>query len=82
MAKQLKIKVKVDQNNPEWDFWWTDWHVTPEILMKMEHHQKINHFPGMFTLARKNMLAKNLMRMRKKSPDDYNFFPLTWTLPL
>lgn len=36
----------------------------------------------MFVLSRKNLLAKNLMRMRKKSPDDYNFFPLTWNIPL
>lgn len=35
----------------------------------------------MYTLARKNLLAKNLMRMRKKSPQDYDFFPLTWNLP-
>jgi tubulin polyglutamylase TTLL6/13 len=46
--------------------WWTDWAVPPEVLMKMEHHQKINHFPGMYTLSRKNLLAKNLMKMRKK----------------
>ena len=36
----------------------------------------------MFNLSRKNMLAKNLMRMRKKAPDDYQFFPPTWNLPL
>jgi len=47
----------------------------------MEHHQKINHFPGMYALSRKNLLAKNLMKMRKKSPEEYNYFPLTWTLP-
>ena len=55
--------------------------MTPDTLLKMEHHQKINHFPGMFNLSRKNMLAKNLMKMRKKAADDYNFFPLTWNLP-
>lgn len=36
----------------------------------------------MFNLSRKNLLAKNLMRMRKKSPEEYQFFPLTWNLPL
>lgn len=35
----------------------------------------------MFNLSRKNLLAKNLMRMRKKASDDYNFFPLTWNIP-
>ena len=81
MGKKLKWKVKSDSSNPEWDVWWTDWAVSPETLMKMEHHQKINHFPGMFTLSRKNLLARNLMKMRKKAPELYNFFPLTWNLP-
>lgn len=68
VAKELKFKIKKDPNFAEWDVWWTDWHVTPETLLRMEHHQKINHFPGMFNLSRKNLLAKNLMRMRKKAP--------------
>ena len=35
----------------------------------------------MYTLSRKNLLAKNLMKMRKKAPEEYNYFPLTWNLP-
>lgn len=38
-------------------------------------HQKINHFPGMFSLSRKNHLGRNLMKMRNKFPYDYKFFP-------
>ena len=34
----------------------------------MKPYQKINHFPGMFELSRKNNLCKNLMKMRKKFP--------------
>jgi tubulin polyglutamylase TTLL6/13 len=69
VGKELKWKIKTYPTNPEWDVWWTDWAVAPEVLMKMEHHQKINHFPGMYTLSRKNLLAKNLMKMRRKNPD-------------
>ena len=68
VAKELKFKIKKDPTFAEWDVWWTDWHVTPETLLRTEHHQKTNHFPGMFNLSRKNLLAKNLMRMRKKAP--------------
>jgi hypothetical protein len=67
VCKDLKFKAIKDPNNAEWDLWWTDWHVLPETLMKMEHHQKINHFPGMHVLSRKNLMAKNLMKMRKKN---------------
>ena len=32
-------------------------------------------------LARKNLLGLSFMEMRKKFPDQYNFFPKTWLLP-
>lgn len=35
----------------------------------------------MYALARKNLLAKNLMSMKKVFPEHYNFFPKTWLLP-
>jgi len=36
---------------------------------------------GMGILSRKNNLGKNLMLFRRKFPDDYEFFPITWHLP-
>lgn len=35
----------------------------------------------MFVLARKNQLGRNLKKMQKLHPDEYNFFPKTWLLP-
>lgn len=35
----------------------------------------------MYILARKNNLAKQLCKMKKGYPKEYNFFPKTWTLP-
>lgn len=43
--------------------------------------QKVNHFPGMMEVCRKDMLARNLNRMAKRFPKDYNIFPHTWCLP-
>ena len=60
---------------------WTDNAVHPETLAKMKPYQKINHFPGMFNLSRKNYLARNLIKMSKAFPDDYDFYPKTWVLP-
>lgn len=33
-------------------------------------------------LSRKNNLGNGLMSFRKKFPGEYEFFPLTWSLPL
>lgn len=47
----------------------------------MKPWQKINHFPGMFGIARKNCMANNLNKLRKIYPKEYNFYPKSWTLP-
>jgi tubulin polyglutamylase TTLL6/13 len=47
----------------------------------MRPFQKINHFPGMFNLSRKNYLARHLIRMTPEFPQDYDFYPRTWMLP-
>lgn len=70
-----------DFTNEEWDLQWTDSAVSPDKLSKMKPYQKINHFPGMYGICKKNYLAWNLNRMAKQFPNDYNFFPKTWVLP-
>jgi tubulin polyglutamylase TTLL6/13 len=35
----------------------------------------------MYALARKNFLARNLTKLRKVFPEDYDFYPQTWVLP-
>merc|ERR1711970_1025702 len=56
--------------------------VSTERAMKMGPFQRINHFPGMSEIARKNGLARNLNRMAKALSDgQYDFYPKTWILP-
>lgn len=45
--------------------------VTVDQVSRMQPYQKINHFPGMYALARKNYLGRNLMKMRKLFPEQY-----------
>jgi len=47
----------------------------------MKPYQKINHFPAMYLIARKTFLGKNLKKLYKLFPEEYDFFPKTWILP-
>lgn len=44
--------------------------------------RKMNHYPGMRELCNKASLARHLSRMRKAFPVEYDFFPMTWLLPI
>lgn len=70
-----------DEEDPNWNLFWIDTGVSAERLMKLKRYQKINHFPGMSTLARKARMGKTLNRMLVAHPKAYKFFPQTWSLP-
>lgn len=65
----------------DWDIYWQDGAVQCDKLYRMKPYQRINHFPGMHILCRKNLFARNLGRMQKSFPEEYNFVPQTWILP-
>lgn len=81
LEKKMGFKVSLNEEEEESDLYWTDTAVPPEKLARMKPYQKINHFPGMYALARKNYLAWNIGRMYKHFPEDYNIAPRTWVLP-
>jgi len=72
---------KIVSEDKDWDLLWTDSAVTPEKLCRMKPYQRINHFPGMSALHRKDNLARNLMKLKKHLPQEFTYFPETWLLP-
>jgi tubulin polyglutamylase TTLL6/13 len=74
-------QLSSSSEDDEWDLYWHDLGISTERLTRMKPYQKINHFPGMQGLARKNQLGRNLYKMSRIFPNDYNFFPETWLLP-
>ncbi|NXT75507.1 TTL13 polyglutamylase, partial [Zapornia atra] len=68
-------------DSEEWMVFWADNSVSLEHIRKMKRFQKINHFPGMMEICRKDSLARNLNRMLRLFPEEYNIFPHTWCLP-
>ena len=80
VATAVNMRTSIDEDE-DWDIWFIDGATIPALLVKMKSYQRTNHFPGMYALARKNLLAKNLIAMQKYFPNAYNFFPKTWLLP-
>lgn len=79
----VRFGLKPVTDDEEWTVYWTDTSVLLEGVLSMgvRKYQKINHFPGMSEICRKDLLARNMNRMRKAFPRDYNCFPRTWCLP-
>lgn len=64
----------------KWNVMWTG--VTrPEILKDMTRFQRVNHFPQSFHLGRKDLMWKNIYRMKKAFPRDFEICPTTYLLP-
>lgn len=62
VATALNLRTSIDEEE-DWDIWFIDAPTIPALLVKMQPYQRTNHFPGMYCLARKNLLAKNLCAM-------------------
>ena len=50
------------EDNGDWTIFWTDCSVSLERCMAMKKYQRINHFPGMAEISRKDLLGRNLSR--------------------
>lgn len=60
---------------------WNDTAVSVERIIELKSFQKINHFPSMGEICRKDNLARNMAKMQRAHPEEYNFIPQTWVLP-
>ncbi|XP_065512296.1 tubulin polyglutamylase TTLL7 isoform X2 [Caloenas nicobarica] len=60
---------------------WSDSAVQHEKIAELRNYQRINHFPGMGEICRKDFLARNMTKMIKSQPQEYSFIPRTWIFP-
>ncbi|XP_053326038.1 tubulin polyglutamylase TTLL7 [Spea bombifrons] len=60
---------------------WSDCAVQHEKIAELRNYQRINHFPGMGEICRKDCLARNMTKMIKCQPQEYSFIPRTWIFP-
>ena len=81
VCRELNWKVSYI-DDAKWDLLWADNAIPSSLYSRMKPFQKVNHFPGMSALSRKNNLARNLAKMHKIFPKEFNFTPRTWLFPL
>ena len=76
-----RVSKQEDPSKFDYDLWWSDLGIESHFLSALKCYQMVNHFPAMYQLARKTFLARNLRRLQKLFPMEFNFFPRTWCLP-
>lgn len=82
---------KETDSETEWDFFWADVSWIREVLdhFRLDEHMRINHFRNHYELTRKDLMVKNLKRMKKALEREdradeaakFDFFPATYSLP-
>ncbi|CAH1775587.1 unnamed protein product [Owenia fusiformis] len=60
---------------------WNDSFVSTEKISDLKPFQRVNHFPGMGEICRKDCLARNMMKMAKVHPEEFDFVPKSWIFP-
>jgi len=73
---------KASPERDDWNIAWHDQSISCKFLCNLQSHQHINHFPGIIELNRKVRMARRLRKMRERFPDDYDFAPEAWCLPM
>lgn len=80
-----------DNDTNEWNIFWADkdWIHDTFDRIHLDPHQRINHFRNHYELTRKDLLVKNMKRMkrfyeREGNPEEaqkYNVCPVTFVVP-
>nr|CAB3267360.1 tubulin polyglutamylase TTLL7-like [Phallusia mammillata] len=60
---------------------WYDSVVPMERIQELQSYQHVNHFPSMGEICRKDYLARNMAKMHRAKPNDFNFTPKSWNMP-
>ena len=68
--------------NEEWTIEWSNGHTKLNNYKKMNKFQKVNHFPRSNELTRKDLLYKNLSKLKELFPGNkFDFIPESYILP-
>jgi len=77
---QTQLGKKDDISAGKWSLLWGG-HLKPEQLRAFRPSQCTNHFPHSWQLGRKDLLWKNLSKMKRKFPRDFDITPASFVFP-
>ena len=64
------LGMQAFRSKDAWSLMWGDtWEAVANVSLK--RYQKVNHFPGMSNICRKDLLGKNMSRLSRHFPDEY-----------
>lgn len=69
----------VEGNNDYFNVQWTGY-ITSTDIKNLNKYQKTNHFPGSSQLGRKDLLWRNMNRLRIQHPTDFIIAPMSYLL--
>ena len=82
--KRAGFVEQTGTNKKEASQWNVRWgkHMLPESFKELRSYHKVNHFPGTGGIGRKDRLARNIAKSRRRfGAGEYNFLPETYLLP-
>eukprot|EP00928_Gymnodinium_smaydae_P024493 TRINITY_DN19803_c0_g1_i1.p1 TRINITY_DN19803_c0_g1~~TRINITY_DN19803_c0_g1_i1.p1 ORF type:complete len:906 (+),score=183.03 TRINITY_DN19803_c0_g1_i1:180-2897(+) len=56
-------------------------HPGPDMLRSFNPYQRANHFPASWNLGRKDLLWRNVSKMKRKYPQQFDIMPAGFVLP-
>lgn len=56
-------------------------HPSVDLLRNFTPFQKANHFPGSWNIGRKDLLWRNVSRMKRQHPQHFDIMPMGFVLP-
>ena len=59
---------------------WTGYTTVDDIL-PLNKYQKINHYPNSVNLGRKDLMWRNMLKMKLKFLDHFSICPHSWVIP-
>ena len=69
----------VETGNPYFNIQWTGY-IGASDIKHLNKYQKSNHFPGSSQLGRKDLLWRNMNRLRLKFPSEFAIGPISYLL--